>query len=646
MPPSSEDNSYIDELKKTLYSRNAPDVRTRRKLRFNDTASDVKTTWEEPKVETVEPVLNKHYEDHSMSYLKKILFGSVIFCVVALGLGAYLFFNGGNLISANNIDITINGPVSIPGGTPVPLDIIVTNKNNVDLQLVDLAVDFPAGTTDPNDSTKELKNYRELIGDIRAGGMAMRTVRAIMFGEENMQKSIVVTVTYKVKGTNSLFSKNKSYDVLINSSPIGLSVDTFKEVSSGQEYDMKVNLKSNSQETLKNIVFKAIYPFGYSFISSDLKPLAGNATWKIGDIPPGAERKIIIHGKLTGENNDDRVFRFAVGAQSSTDARNIGTQYVAIEQDMIVQKPFIALTMSVDNDRPGADYIGQFGQGDSVEINWSNNLPVAVSNMVVTAKISGSAYDKSSVQPGKGYFKSGTDEIVWNQQTNPEFSSIGAGESGTVSFRLTPKNSDLLSGSVVNPIIQISANVSADRTQETNVSSNLSAAVSRTIRIASSVSLSGRVARTVGPFVNTGPIPVKVEKTTTFTVIWDVDNTSSAVGSAVVSATLPAYVKWLNSVSPSTENVTYDPNTGKVSWQVGNMSTYTLDAQNRREVSFQVSVTPAITDVGQPLTLLGQATLGATDSFTGTRLTSTQDVLNTRFSTDPAYKDGDGNVVK
>ncbi len=645
MPPSDSNNS-IEELKKTLYSRSSPDVRTRRKLRYNDTTPEVQTDWDEPKDVTEEPVLNQHYEDRSMSYLKKILIGSLVFCVLALGLGAYLFLNGGNLISANNIDIKVNGPVSIPGGTVVPFDIVITNNNNVDLQSADLSVDFPAGTTDPIDSTKEMKNFRELIGDVSAGGSSGKTVKAIMFGEENMQKSIVVTVTYKVKGTNSLFTKNKSYDVLINSSPIGLTVDTFKEVSSGQEFDMKISLKSNSQETLKNIVMKAQYPFGYTFVSSDIKPQTDNTTWKIGDIPPGASRDIKIHGKITGENNDTRVFRFAVGAQSSTDLKNIGTQYVAVEQDITVQKPFISLSMSVNGDNPGADYIGQFGADDRIEIQWENNLPVAVSNMVITAKISGTAYDKMSVQPQQGIFQSASDQILWNQQTNTEFASVGAGEKGTVSFRITPKNFGSSVGQLVNPKVSISANVSANRTQETNVSSNLAATVSRNIRVVSSVSLSGKVVRTVGPFTNTGPVPPKTEQTTSYTVIWDVDNTSNAIGNSQVTTILPAYVKWLGNVSPSTENVTYDTNTGKVTWLVGNIGTYTLNSQGRREVAFQVSFVPAINQIGQAVTLVNEATLSGLDSFTNSTLTSSQGNLTTRFSTDPSYKDGDGNVVR
>ncbi len=364
-----EDKSYIEELKKSLYSRGAPDVRTRRKLRFIDRTPEVQTSWEEPKEVVVDPTLNQHYEDNSMSYFTKILIGSAIFCVIALGTGAYLFFNGSNLISADNITITVNAPVSVPGGTPVAFDIVVTNKNNVDLQTADLAVEFPAGTTDPVDSTKELKKFQELLGDISAGSAAEKTVKAIMFGEENTQRSIVVTVAYKVKGSNSLFTKNTTYDVLISSSPISVTVDTFKEVASGQEFDMKVGLKSNSQDTLKSIVMKAQYPPGYAFISADIKPLTDNATWKIGDIPPGGARNIIIHGKLTGEDSELRVFRFAVGAQSSTDQKNIGTQYMAVEHDVTVQKPFISLAVSINGDETSTDYIGQSGSSNNIEID-------------------------------------------------------------------------------------------------------------------------------------------------------------------------------------------------------------------------------------------------------------------------------------
>jgi len=69
--------------------------------------------------------------------------------------------------------------------------------------------------------------------------------------------------------------------------------------------------------------------------------------------------------------------------------------------------------------------------------------------------------------------------------------------------------------------------------------------------------------------MNTGPVPPKVEQPTTYTVVWTVDNTSSAVGNAKVTATLPPHVKWLNETSPSGESVSYDQNSGLVTWEIG-----------------------------------------------------------------------------
>ena len=642
-----DDKSYIEELKKSLYSRTAPEVRTRRKLRFEDKPTEMQTDWEHEDVEKPPVELSQKYEDHHMSFFTKLLIASFIFCVLAVGVGAYLFFNGSNLISANNIAIVISGPVSIPGGEPVSFDVTMVNKNSVELQLVDMSVDFPSGTTDPDNPGRVLTSYRKLVGNISSGGSAHQTVNAIIFGEENLQKEITVTLTYGIKGSSSVFTKTQTYDVLINSSPINVSVSSFKEITSGQEFDLKVDMKSNSKEVLKNVLLKANYPFGFTFISSDLKPLSDNATWKIGDISAGGDKKVIIHGKLTGENTDVRAFHFTVGAASANDPKSIGTQYMAVEDDMTIQKPFISMNIAIDNDTSIGDYVGTFGQNERVEIDWFNNLPDTVSNMTITAKLAGNAYDKTTIRPDAGYFDSANDQIVWSRQTNPDFGAVAAGDSGKVSFSITPTDLGTASGNhVVNPTVTYTVSVLGQRTQENNVSGSLSSIATRNTKISSVVSLSGRVVRTTGPFTNTGLIPPKSEKATTYSVIWDVDNTANAVGSTKVTAKLPPNVKWLSAVSPSSEDIRYDTNTGIITWNVGNVGTYTSATSGRREVAFQVSFTPSVTQVGQSPDLVGQASLVAVDKFTNVELSSQQENLTTRYSTDPGYKNGDEFVAK
>ena len=647
MPP--DEKSSIEDLKRSLYSRTTPEVRTRRKLRFHDDNSTVQKSWETVAEENPQTYFNNSYKnpykDHSMSFLKKILIGSIIFCVIAVGVGAYFFFNGANLISANNINITINGQVSIPGGAPVSFDIALTNNNSVDLQSVDMAVNFPDGTTDPSDPTQVLKKYTQFIGNLNTSNTVHQTVQAIMFGEENMQKEIQVSLTYSVKGSSAIFTKVKTYDVLINSSPIIVTASSFKEITSGQEFDMKVSVKSNSSQTLKNVLLTASYPFGFVFMSSNLKPYSSdNTVWKIGDIPAGGESDITIHGKLQGEDSDLKSFRFSVGAQDSTNPKNIGTEYMSLQQDITIQKPFVSLGISIDSNTTNTDFVGQFDHTHQVSISWFNNLTVPVTNAVITAHLSGNAYDKNSIAPNGGYFRSATDDIIWNQQTNPELASLAAGGSGNISFSVIPKDLGNGTNQLVNPTIHITANVSGNRTQEAQVPESLTAINSRNIIVSSDISLSGRVVRSVGPFTNTGPIPPKAETETTYTVVWTVDNTSNSVGNAKVTATLPAYVKWLGNVSPSSENISFDSNSGTVSWNIGSLSNYSSGSSRRREVDFQISFLPGVDLVNQTPVLVNQAVLTAQDSFTGAQLQSTQNVLLTSFSTDPAFKFNDGVV--
>jgi hypothetical protein len=645
--PNPEDKSYIDELKKSLYSRTVPDVQTRRKLRYSDENSSLKTDWEHPKEAVPEPVeLNTKYKDQSMSFFTKLFIFSAIFCAIAVGIGAYLFWNGANFISADNIEINITGPVSIPGGEPVTFDISATNKNNIGLELVDMSVDFPAGTTESGNPAQVLKNYRKLLGNIPAGGTVHESVKAAIFGEENLQKQILVTLTYNISGSTSVFTKTKSYDVLLNSSPINVTVSTVKEVTSGQEFDMKVELASNSQEVLKKIVLKATYPFGYNYISSTLAPLSDKSTWSLGDIAPGVKRTFIIHGSLSGEDNDLRAFHFNVGSQSAQNAGVIGTQYISLEQDITIQKPFITLNLDIDGDSGTNNHVGYFDRTSRVDIKWFNNLSTIVSNMKITAKLSGTVYDKTAVSPENGYFDSMTNSIVWSQQTNNELASVGPGDSGTVSFSVIPRNPSKSGSAITNPVINIVSSVSGNRTQETNVPLAVTASVNRNIIISSNVALSGRVVRTVGPFTNIGPLPPRVDQASTYTVIWSINNTSSSVNDVVVKATLPPYIKWLNTTSPSSEDVTYDQNSGLVTWNVGNVPANTSGNSLRKEVAFQISFTPSINQTGNAPVLVNQASLSAVDNFTGIDLKSSQDALTTRYSTDPAYQTGNEAVVR
>ncbi len=646
MPP--EDKSKIEELKKSLYSRSAPEIRPRRKWQWaKEYIANVKTDWKsEGEDNTEKVILNNKYENHSMSFLNKILFGSIAFFIIALGIGAYLVFNGVNVISANNIDIAISGPINISGGDPLTLNIQVNNKNNIKLENVDLDIEFPAGTVDPDDTSKELKNWKKMMNDIVPGGIGQETVNAIIYGEENSKKEILVNVSYNIKGSNAIFKKQKSYVILINSSPISLSVSSFKEITSGQEFTFDIKLSSNSSEIIKNLLLRANFPFGFTMTSSEVKSVGNTAIWRIGDIPPKGEKTITFKGKLEGQNDETRVFNFTIGAESVRKANTIGTEYISTSQEISIRKPFITATIALDEDTNNGEYLGIFNSPIRARISWFNNLPTAVIDGEIKVKLSGTAFDKVSITPEQGLYKSADNEIIWNKMTTAELASIGAGESGNVYFSFTPRDFSTPAKLISNPSISLSLNIAGKRISESNVPENILSSSNRLVKISSNISFSSSLTRSSPPFVNTGPIPPQAEKKTTYTVNWIVDNTSSNVRGAEVRSSLPAYVKWTGQISPTKEDITYNSNNGQIVWKIGNVDTYTSSNSRKRQVSFQISFEPSITDVGRSPILVNESVLTAQDEFTGQILNDRSESLMTRFSTDSSFKAGDDIVIK
>ncbi len=642
------EESKIDELQENLYSRNAPDVHAGHHLRLKPEQYEVQSDWQHPADDFGdEEGLNERYKKPGMSFFKKVLIASVVFFIVCVSAGVYLVLKGNDIVSADNIAINLAGPVSVEGGTPENFTVQIQNKNSVALQVVDVTVDFPSGTANPNNPTEQLKELQQTLPDIAPGGIGQQAINAVFFGETNSQKTVEVTVNYRVAGSNATFSKQEAFNLLITSSPLAVSVDSFTQVTSGQAFEMDVKVSSNSKETLNDLLLQAVYPFGYTFTSATPAPVdSANSIWNIGNIAPGGSATIHIKGTLQGQNAATSTFSFNVGVPASDASTNISrqtisTQYISTTQQVAIAQPFVSLALSLGNDNSTGPYVGSFNKPVSATVSYFNNTSDAVINGEVDVKLSGNAFDLASVNPNQGYYDSTNKEIVWNTVTNPELASIAAGAGGTLSFSFTPRNLSTQANPINDPNIMVAVSAKANRISQTNVPEEVDSTVQRQVQVSSNIQLAGSLVRSTGPFANSGPIPPKAQATTTYTVIWTVYNTSSTVDGVTVSATLPPYVGWLGQISPSTANITYNPVNGQITWNLGNLQAQTGSSANQQQVDFQIGVNPGVNFVGQTPTTVGQATLTARDDFTGANLQSTIEQMTTSFSTDPTFVAGD-----
>ncbi len=571
---------------------------------------------------------------------------AVVFFVGAFGVSFFIFFGGSNIVSSNNVGISVLGPVSVGGGETLPIEISITNQNNTALESADLLIEYPEGTRDALDLNAPLKRYREAIGSVSKGQLVVKKVSAVLFGEENEVKDIDISVEYRVAGSNVILSKKRRYNVVISSSPVSVTVVSVKEINSNQEISINVDVVSNSTALIQKLALSASYPFGFSFTSSEPTASWGGSFWQLGDLRPGGKKRVVIKGKIAGQEGDDRTFQFTVGTESPKNENVLGINFLTVPQKITVRRPFVGIDLALDGDSASDPYIAKVGKTVRVDISVINNLATKITDVKISATPSGDILDLSTVSAGGGFFRASDNTILWDQTLRNVLGVINPGESALVGFSFATLPGERLL-SQLNREINLAVTVNGKSLNESGVSQNVSYSVSKKVKVASAIGFSGRSLYYSGSFKNYGPIPPKVGEETSYTVVWSLTNSLNDVGNVKISAVLPSYVKWLGAVSPSDEQITYNPVGGQVIWEAGDLKAGTGFSESPKEVSFQVAIVPGLSQVGISPELVSSATVTGEDKSAGVSLgVNGRASLTTDLPTDVSFRAGQGVVVK
>lgn len=633
-------------MEEGLYSRNTIDKEDRKITPiFKEGRFSVATDWsnlDNDKNVKIEKPLTKKKSNHS--FIKILLTFSVLFFLIAVSYASFKLFFKSNYISSENVFVEVSGPVSVGAGEQFSFDVSVRNGNNVPLEGVVLSVEYPNGTREVLDTSKELKRKYEDIGIIEPDQFVTNKFEAVIYGEENNQKVVKISVDYRVKGSSAAFYKDHEYPITISSAPLRMSVEVVDEVNANQEMTFTAEITSNSASVVKKLLFKADYESGFTFEGASPLPAYDKDTWFIGDLRPGEKRTIRIRGKVSGNEDEKKAFNFSIGIQDPLNDKLISTPFLTVSKSVVIKKPFISTSISFDGS-PVKIYSVNSGQRVNAEIFWSNNLPTKISDLEIEAKIEGQALDRASVKVSNGFFRSLDNTVVWNKNELGDFTLVDSGENGSVNFSLSSLPlSSLLSTSLTNQEIFVTVTMRAKRLASTVEGQEVYATAKKSFRIMSNVDLSGRVVYSAGPFKNFGPIPPKAERETSYTVFLNITDTLNNLNDVVVSATLPTYVEWLGQYS-SGEKVTYNEDTRTILWEIDSVKSRTGFNSSPKELAFQVSILPSISQVGTSPVLVKDISLSSNDSFAGKVLKDAISALTTTLSNDPVYSREEGNVV-
>lgn len=627
MPPEQDDTSTLEQMRRKLYAPEAPAAFPAPAYVPTQQTAE-KTAW-------VPPVVTP--KKKRISYAALFLGVAGIFFLIALGAATYFLVFGSRTVSTDHIGIEIDGPSTISSGDTVTLLIAIENKNPVPALETTLAVEFPDTARSPENQEEPFTHYEDTLGTIAPGETSTRSVRAVLFGAENQEIEIPVRFEYRVEGSNATYVKEEVYTVVITSSPISIRAEAVSEVSVGQPITFAVTVRSNAKEPVQDIAVLAQYPFGFQAQKGE-GPL-----FPIGTLTPGEEKTIAVRGTLSGEDDEERVFRFTAGVSKATTTNILSVSYATTPVMVSLRKPFLATTLSVDRDASASPVVSAGLQVQSI-VSWVNTLAVPVYDGQVSVKLAGGALDTSSIEAHGGYYRSSDMSVTYTKEQDVSLGQVapGASGSGTFSFRTKPAAELAV---MKNPTITATVSVSGRRVGEQNVPENVSSSLVRTIKVGTDLNLVAGSRYSAGPFKNTGPWPPAVDQETTYTIDFSLANTVNTVADGTVTAVLPSYVRYTGATSPADGSVSYNAATRTVTWKAGEVEAgvgYGTTA--RRQASFQVALLPSASQRGTSPILLTSIKATGFDKFTQKQLSVTHYNVTTQTTNDPLSGQGKAEV--
>lgn len=634
---SEEGESKIEEINRRLYEKEDTLKNRHREGVLHPINHEVKLTWENGLNKT-----NKkeklQMKKPKISIFKKFFIFSIIFLFLAGGYALYTFLNDDISISNDKIEIEVIGNAFTKGGEELPLQIRITNNNNANLEQAFLVVSYPKGIEDI--STNIVYLPREKIDIIKPGEIITRNISVTLFGYEKSNKEISLSLEYHPEGSNAIFTKEKKFPVTIMTAPVSLLVEGPDSVSPDQEVILKISTILNAPTSQEKNILKISYPQNFIFENAIPSPLIGDSIWDISSLSITKPLEIEIKGRILGQGGDKSSFNVNVGSVSLKNPATIDTIYNSYIHSIEIVKPFLETHMLVNNlDSNSSIVASPSGSTIDISIPWINNLSTKINDVEIIVKISGNAFDKSSVKTFSGFYDSANSQIIWNKNTTKTLATVDPGENGSVEFSLRPISLIGMAGKIKEPQIFLELSLKGKQSNYATDYGDIDSFLKKTIRLTTDFQIASSV------YYSAGFIPPKAEGETRYKIEWTLSNSINNVNQAQAKSILPIYVDYVGPLNTTDEKILFNEVTREVIWDIGTVGP-TGGASSNKEVSFIVSLRPSLSQVGSVPQLMKSIILTGKDDFSGSLIKNSANPITTSLMNDPTFGDLSGQVVK
>ncbi len=553
---------------------------------------------------------------------KKILIAASAVFVATIILSSVGFYFWLTSFKKSRVDFSISGPIQVASGEPVFYDIFYWNNTNQVLQNAVLIIRYPQ---DAFISGGKVINSINL-GDIGVGGGGKQEISLAFIGPDKSIEPLEAVLSYKPQNTSSTFQNEITKEVAINGSALSIDFKTPASVLPNTRNAYIIHYKNNTQRVFKNVSIEVNYPQSFNFVSSDKMPAKSNNVWNLGDLNPSEEGNITFWGVL--KNIESANFEWAIGVAENDKffKFNRGSTQINLS-DLPLQ-----VDISVNNQPNIIVNTGDFLQ---FKISYKNNAGIALSDVILKAKLDGLMYDFSSIRTN-GFYGGEDSTITWNAGNTAEFKNLEPSASGEVAFQISVKPRYVIrTFRDKNFLLSILATMETLTIPPSLAVKSLSVSSDLALKVNTKAELKTKGYYYDEGLKNFGPLPPKVGQTTTYTIHWQVTNYSNDLDKVIVKTILPEGISWLNKkAGAGAATLEYNDRTNELTWNIGKIQAGTGVLLDPHEVIFQVALTPSVKNTNDIMPVISDSNLTAEDVFTGNSITASAPALRTDMPDD------------
>ncbi|XOB41450.1 MAG: hypothetical protein ACKKMS_01870 [Candidatus Nealsonbacteria bacterium] len=561
--------------------------------------------------------------------MKGKLIKVVIILTIILGIASFWYYQR-NIYSKESLRVEILGTEEAEMAQEIEYIVKYKNNGNIRLEEPKLIFEYPKNSIVIGEEIRSenqealpqeevsLRQEKELE-DIYPGQERTFHFKARLLGRENEAKIAKVWLSYKPKNLKTRYESATTFTTLIKSVPLTFEFDFPSKVEPGKKTLFRLNYFSNIDYPISNLRIKIEYPSGFEFFESQPKAL-GKTEWEIPLLNKAGGGRIEVSGILRGEVQESKIFRANLGIWQEGEFVLLKETIKGIE----ITRPSIFVSYQINN---SPQYVANPGDYLYYEIFFKNTGEEVLENLFLVVQLEGGVLDFNTLQAGVGQFQKDSNSIIWDHIVFPQLRLLDSMEEGKVGFWVKVKD-DL---PIKNPLIR--TKVSLSQVKEEFIT-----------KINTKLAISQEGYFNKGAFKNYGLLPPRVGSATAYTIFWQAKNFYNDVKNLKVKANLPLQVRLTGEISSKEAKFSFDPTSREIVWEIGELAAGKGILGPGPEISFQVALTPDLTQRGEIPELISRVRIIGDDIWTREEVEAIAGAVNTSLPDDPTITEEMGQV--